>query len=161
MQLTDENQRSVFTLEEAEALKLIQEYTHHRDLKIKANSSFKTRLDTFAQTGYLSANLRQRLQRAAGLISKWLFDNALAMWNIIHRLVRKNHLLIKGGYYTKDDIFSVVFLESFRILYNYKFDGKAEPLTYLICVLRLRARNLFGLEVPNTVNVCYIEGKFD
>ncbi len=145
------SERLYFLEKEQEALTLLQTYLHHRKavLGMKADSTTMERISRFLELGG-DPKLVPRLKKASSTIVSWLWGNKAAIYKEVYSVMRKNEKVLSSGYYHEDEGFSILVLQSLRILYNYHstHDVPAEPLSYLITTLRYRKQDLLMFDVP-------------
>ena len=149
---------------EKSALLLLQSHLHHKPLKIKASSSTKERmvemLKQHPEKNYLLDDLREAISKVAG----WVGSNKAALYQITYKVEAKNKQMLSTNFYSADELTNILFLESLRIMYNYKTEGTVKPLTYLLASLNPRKVELIYLSVPSALGnnvaqgACLIDG---
>lgn len=142
------SQCPTFTDHEAISLRLMQDLLHHADLKIPAPSTTRQRIEKLKTIQEVSPELEKRLERASSTVGAWVYKNKAALYSMVKKVLSKNDKMLSSGFYDVDELANIMFLESVRILYNYKWDKGAEPLTYLIGTLNRRKHSLLAAEVP-------------
>ena len=173
--LSNKNQCSTFTNKELQALRLLQTHLHHKPqaLGLPADSTTRERINRLIDkegevygprlTGLQLTNLIGRLEDASRTITQWLWNNKAALYKEVYSVMNKNEKVLATGYYHEDEGFSILFLQSLRILYNYNpgYEVKTEPLSYLITTLRMRKRDLLNFEVPYSEDYLFTERDLD
>jgi hypothetical protein len=145
------SQCSTFTDHEEISLKLLQQFLHHAELKVPAPSTTKARIAKLKELQEVPVELEQRLERASTTIVGWLYKNKAALYKMVKSVLSKNDKMLSSGFYDVDELANILYLEGLRILYNYKWDTEAQPLTYLIGTLNRRKHTLLAGEIPYSV----------
>jgi hypothetical protein len=143
-----ESQCPTFTDHEEISLKLLQQFLHHAELKVPAPSTTKARIAKLKESQEVSLELEKRLEKASTTIVNWLYKNKAALYKMVKSVLNKNDKMLSSGFYAVDELANILYLEGLRILYNYKWDTEAQPLTYLISTLNRRKHTLLAQSIP-------------
>jgi hypothetical protein len=137
-----------FTAHEEIALKLLQEFLHHAELKVPAPSTTKARIARLKELQEVTKDLEQQLEKASATIVGWLYKNKAALYSMVKSVLNKNDKMLSSGFYDVDELANILYLEGLRVLYNYEWDTEAQPLTYLIGTLQRRKHTLLAGSIP-------------
>jgi hypothetical protein len=148
MRSNKQSQCPTFTDHEAISLKLLQELLHHKTLGVPAPSTTKARIAKLKEIQEVPLALEKQLEDASKAIAGWLYKNKAALYSMVKSVSAKNDKMFGSGFYEPDELANILFLEGLRVLYNYRWDTNAQPLTYLISTLTRRKHVLLAGDVP-------------